>query len=132
MSVRKANAVWEDNLKQGKGRIKLGSSNFEGSYSFSSRFEQGHGTNPEELIGAAHAGCFSMALAHALAESGYKPLRISTEAKVSPGKDNGGLERAKAIFYTQADYTLLLKLLNPYFSRSERRALMREKALKAV
>ena len=92
MAIRKANAVWEGNLKEGKGRVKLGSGSFEGSYSFLSRFEEGQGTNPEELIGAAHAGCFSMALAHALSEAGYKVMQISTEAKVSLGKDEGGFK----------------------------------------
>jgi osmotically inducible protein OsmC len=92
MAIRKANAVWEGNLKEGKGRVKLGSGSFEGSYSFLSRFEEGQGTNPEELIGAAHAGCFSMALAHALSEAGYKVMRISTEAKVTLGKDEGGFK----------------------------------------
>lgn len=67
MMVRTANAVWEGSLREGKGTVKLGSGAFEGAYSFSSRFEEGQGTNPEELIGAAHAGCFSMALAAGLA-----------------------------------------------------------------
>jgi len=74
MPVRKADAVWEGNLKEGRGRMKLGSGAFEGAYSFSSRFEEGTGTNPEELIGAALAGCFSMALANGLAQSGYTRL----------------------------------------------------------
>ena len=63
MAERKGSAVWEGNLKEGKGTMKLGSGAYEGPYSFSSRFENGTGTNPEELIGAAEAGCFSMALA---------------------------------------------------------------------
>ena len=61
MPVRKANAVWEGDLKGGNGKISLGSGAFEGRYSFGSRFEEAGGTNPEELIGAAEAGCFSMA-----------------------------------------------------------------------
>ena len=63
MAKRTASAVWEGTLREGKGKVKLGSGAFEGQYSFASRFEEGTGTNPEELIGAAHAGCFSMALA---------------------------------------------------------------------
>jgi osmotically inducible protein OsmC len=83
MPVREASAIWEGDLKQGKGKITLASGAFEGAYSFASRFEQGKGTNPEELIGAAHAGCFSMALAHGLAQAGYSPEKISTRARVS-------------------------------------------------
>jgi len=62
MTIRTAEANWEGSLKDGKGKMRLGSGAFEGAYSFSSRFEEGKGTNPEELIGAAHAGCYSMAL----------------------------------------------------------------------
>jgi osmotically inducible protein OsmC len=62
--------------------MALGSGAFEGAYSFASRFEEGTGTNPEELIGAAHAGCFSMALAAALSKNGYNPTRVETKASV--------------------------------------------------
>ena len=67
MPVRTANAVWEGDLRSGKGRMKFGNGAFEGQYSFSSRFEEGTGTNPEELIAGAHAGCFSMAFSNGLA-----------------------------------------------------------------
>ena len=83
MAKRTASAVWEGTLKDGKGRVKLGSGAFEGQYSFASRFEEGTGTNPEELIGAAHAGCFSMALAAGLTRAGFNPTRIKTNASVS-------------------------------------------------
>lgn len=83
MKERKAEAVWQGKLKDGKGTVSLGSGLIESSYSFRSRFEEGAGTNPEELIGAAHAGCFSMALANILGEEGYSPREISTEARVS-------------------------------------------------
>src|SRR6266576_283130 len=83
MAKRTANAVWEGTLREGNGRVKLGSGAFEGQYSFASRFEEGTGTNPEELIGAAHAGCFSMALAAGLTRGGFTPTRISTTASVS-------------------------------------------------
>ncbi len=83
MAKRTASAVWEGTLREGKGRVKLGSGAFEGAYSFASRFEEGTGTNPEELIGAAHAGCFSMALAAGLTKAGFSPKRISTTASVS-------------------------------------------------
>lgn len=82
MAVRNASAVWEGDLRSGSGRVRLGSGAFEGAYSFVSRFEEGTGTNPEELIGAAHAGCFSMALSAALGRAGTPPNRISTEARV--------------------------------------------------
>src|SRR5689334_23526315 len=82
MPVRKANAVWEGTIKEGQGRVALGSGAFEGRYSFGSRFEEAAGTNPEELIGAAHAGCFSMALSGGLGRGGHTPKRISTTAKV--------------------------------------------------
>jgi lipoyl-dependent peroxiredoxin len=86
MPTRKASAIWEGTLKEGKGTVKLGSGAFEGPYSFASRFENGTGTNPEELLGAAHAGCFSMALSAGLARAGYTPRRISTTANVHLGK----------------------------------------------
>jgi lipoyl-dependent peroxiredoxin len=82
MSIRSASAVWEGTLKEGQGQMRLGSSAYEGAYSFMSRFEEGEGTNPEELIGAALAGCFSMALSAELTRSGFPPKRISTEARV--------------------------------------------------
>ena len=82
MTTRTASAVWEGTLNQGKGTMKLGSGAFEGAYTFASRFESGEGTNPEELIGAAHAGCFSMFLAAVLSKAGYTPTRIQTTATV--------------------------------------------------
>src|SRR3954470_9201443 len=82
MPTRSSTAEWSGNLARGNGKMSLGSGAFEGSYSFRSRFEDGDGTNPEELIGAAHAGCFSMALANGLAEAGHAPRRISTTARV--------------------------------------------------
>lgn len=82
MPVRKASAVWEGDIRGGNGKVSLGSGAFEGRYSFGSRFEEGAGTNPEELIGAAHAGCFSMALSGGLGRGGHTPKRISTTAKV--------------------------------------------------
>ncbi|MGC9347134.1 MAG: OsmC family protein [Anaerolineae bacterium] len=90
MVARRASAVWEGDLKNGKGTMTLGSGVFQGNYSFASRFESGTGTNPEELIGAANAGCFSMALSGALAKAGYQPKRISTTAKVTLREVEGG------------------------------------------
>jgi osmotically inducible protein OsmC len=82
MSIRKADARWEGDLKQGKGVMRLGSGAYEGQYSFASRVEEGTGTNPEELIGAAHAGCFSMAFSNMLAKAGHVPTRVETTASV--------------------------------------------------
>ncbi|HBA83277.1 MAG TPA: peroxiredoxin [Verrucomicrobia bacterium] len=82
MPARKANAVWTGNLKQGRGTMRLGSGAFEGPYSFTSRFENGNGTNPEELIAAAHAGCFSMALAHLLSQKGHEPKEVKATSDV--------------------------------------------------
>jgi lipoyl-dependent peroxiredoxin len=83
MPVRTAEAVWQGKLRDGQGRLRLGSGAYDGPYSFASRFEQGPGTNPEELIAAAHAGCFSMALSFMLEQAGYTPERIQTAARVS-------------------------------------------------
>lgn len=82
MVVRRAEAEWKGNLDHGSGRMRLGSGAFEGAYSFASRFQHEPGTNPEELLGAAHAGCFSMALSHSLSEAGHIPDVIHTKAKV--------------------------------------------------
>lgn len=103
MPTRKANAVWEGSLQEGKGQMKLGSGAFEGAYSFQSRFESGSGTNPEELIGAAHAGCFSMALSAGLGKAGYEPKRISTEATVELEKVGEGFQITKIHLDTEAE-----------------------------
>ncbi len=92
MPIRIAEALWEGNLKKGKGKMKVGSGVFEGSYSFGSRFEQERGTNPEELIGAAHAGCFSMAFSMMLEQAGYKVEQIRTVAKVHIDKVGEGFK----------------------------------------
>jgi len=85
MPVRRSEAVWRGTLKEGDGTVKLASGLWEGPYTFSSRFEEGAGSNPEELIGAAHAGCFSMFLAGLLTEKGFAPERIHTTASVHLG-----------------------------------------------
>ncbi|MDX6557051.1 MAG: lipoyl-dependent peroxiredoxin [Blastocatellia bacterium] len=103
MAKRTASAVWEGTLKDGKGTVKLGSGAFEGQYSFASRFEEGRGTNPEELIGAAHAGCFSMALAAGLTRAGFNPTRISTNASVSLEKVGEAFKITKIELNTEAE-----------------------------
>ncbi len=82
MATRTASARWERDLRGGGGTMALGGGAYEGRYSYSSRFEEGEGTNPEELIAAAHAGCFSMALANILSEAGHVPDSVATEAAV--------------------------------------------------
>ena len=81
--ARTATAQWKGDLQSGEGKLALGSGSFEGPYTFKSRFEEGAGTNPEEMIGAAEAGCFTMALSLALTENGTPPESIDTEAKVN-------------------------------------------------
>jgi lipoyl-dependent peroxiredoxin len=90
MPTRNAHAEWNGSITDGNGTMAFGSGAFEGAYSFSSRMEEGTGTNPEELIGAAHAGCFSMALSVALGEAGHPPESISTDAQVRFGKEGEG------------------------------------------
>lgn len=102
MPTRNAQAVWEGDLKAGKGSIKLGSGAFSGSYSFGTRFEEAPGTNPEELIAAAHAGCFSMALSHLLASAGFKPQSVATTAKVTIDKVGEGFKITKILLQTEA------------------------------
>ena len=90
MATRNGSAVWEGTLKEGRGTMKLGSDAFEGPYSFSSRFEEGKGTNPEELIAAAEAGCFSVALSANLEKAGHPAKRINTTATVKLEMVGGG------------------------------------------
>ena len=82
MPTRTSSAEWKGTLKEGAGTIKVGSGAFEGAYTFASRFESGRGTNPEELIGAAHAGCYSMFLAALLTDAGFLPRSVRTTAAV--------------------------------------------------
>jgi lipoyl-dependent peroxiredoxin len=102
MPVRKAEAVWEGTLQDGKGTMKMASGAYEGPYSFSSRFEDGTGTNPEELIAAAHAGCFSMALSGALGRADFPPEKIETRAEVSLEKGEAGFKITKSHLVTTA------------------------------
>lgn len=90
MPLRKAEATWNGDLRGGNGTMKLDSGAFSGKYSFGSRFEQEPGTNPEELIAAAHAGCFSMAFAAGLAKAGFEPRSVHTVARVNLEKSGEG------------------------------------------
>ncbi len=90
MITRNAHARWEGSLKDGNGTLEFGDGLFRGPYSFLSRFQDGEGTNPEELLGAAHAGCFSMALSMVLGKAGYTPDSLDTTASVTIAARDGG------------------------------------------
>ncbi|CAN5457544.1 MAG: OsmC family peroxiredoxin [Acidobacteriota bacterium] len=103
MSIRNAKATWNGTLKEGKGTMALGSGAFEGPFSFNTRMGDEPGTNPEELIGAALAGCFTMALNAGLEKEGFKTNGIKTDAKVNFGKDGEGFAITKVDLETEAD-----------------------------
>jgi osmotically inducible protein OsmC len=103
MAMRNAGAVWKGDLKGGQGTVKLGSGAFEGSYSFPSRFENGRGTNPEELLGAAHAACFSMALSAGLSAAGHVPTSVHTTAKVHLDRGGDGFAITRIELDTEAE-----------------------------
>lgn len=103
MPVRKASAQWNGNLREGKGTVKTETGVLDAQYSFTSRFEEGTGTNPEELIGAAHAGCFSMAFSGALAKEGFTPISIRSEDKVTVEKVGEGFSITKIEVTTEAE-----------------------------
>ncbi len=102
MAVRKADANWEGSLKEGKGTMSFGSGAYQGAYTWSSRFEEAPGTNPEELLGAAHAGCFSMALSADLGKAGFNPQTIHTRAEVTLGKIDDKTRITKIHLTTEA------------------------------
>lgn len=95
MSKHKSSAIWNGNLPEGNGKMTIGEKAWTGNFSFKSRFEDGTGTSPEELIAAAHAGCFSMAFSHALAEAGYKPESVETNAEATLSKGDDGFAISK-------------------------------------
>jgi len=104
MPTRKATASWSGDLPNGSGNMAFGSGAFEGAFSFRSRFKDGTGTNPEELIGAAHAGCFSMAFSNILAEAGFTPERVETTAHVTlEMTEDGGPTITNIALDTEAD-----------------------------
>jgi osmotically inducible protein OsmC len=95
MAIRRATAEWKGDLPSGTGEFSGASGEVDGKYSFQSRFKEGGGTNPEELVGAAHASCFSMSLAHNLATAGNTPESIRTEASVQVLKVGDGFAITK-------------------------------------
>ncbi len=102
MIQRHAEATWEGTLREGRGTMKLQSQAFEGPFTFASRFEQGPGTNPEELIGAAHAGCFSMAFAAELERAGFPPQQVHTRATVTLERTDAGFRITRVHLETEA------------------------------
>lgn len=103
MPMRTAKGVWNGTLKNGKGKMSFGQGGMEFDYSFPSRFEGGIGTNPEEMLGAAHAGCFSMALSLFVAEAGFTPSSIQTNATVHLDKTEDGFSITRIDLDTTAD-----------------------------
>ncbi len=104
MAIRSSTAQWEGDLKSGKGTMTVGKGAYTGPYTFASRFEEATGTNPEELIGAAHAGCFSMALSGGLSKAGHVPKSIKTRAEVHLGPDPaGGNHVSKIELFSEAE-----------------------------
>jgi osmotically inducible protein OsmC len=102
MPTRTANARCNGSLQEGTGTMRMASGSYEGPYSFQSRFEEGDGTNPEELIAAAHAGCFSMALSGELGRSGHEVESVETEARVHLEKVEGGFAIKRIELLTRA------------------------------
>ena len=102
MATRKAHARWEGSLKEGKGQVDFGNGLFKGAYSFASRFQDGKGTNPEELLGAAHASCFAMALSLMLGNAGFKPDYVDATAEVTISPQNGGFRITKSHLICEA------------------------------
>lgn len=103
MPVRKASAVWNGTLREGSGTVKTETGSFDGKYSFTSRFEEGKGTNPEELVAAAHAACFSMALSGNIKKAGFDPVKITTEDKVYIEKVEDVFTITKIEVFTDAE-----------------------------
>lgn len=102
MPVRNAQAQWQGSLRDGQGTFEVQSGAISGSYSFPTRFENAPGTNPEELIGAAHASCYSMALAGALGRAGHNPEHVHTRANVHLDKGDAGFKITKIELHTEA------------------------------
>jgi lipoyl-dependent peroxiredoxin len=103
MPTRNASARWQGTLTEGTGVLRTGKGGYEGNYSFRSRFEEGEGTNPEELIGAAHAACFSMALSKALTDAGHPPTAVETTAAVHLDRTDAGMTVTRIDLATTGD-----------------------------
>lgn len=132
MLVRKSTAVWQGTLKDGKGRMSPGSGALEFAFSFGSRFENGAGSNPEELLGAAHAGCFSMALSGALTRAGFPPREIATEARVALDKGPEGFSIMRSDLVTEADVPGIDPELFARLAEEAKKSCPVSRALKAI
>jgi osmotically inducible protein OsmC len=102
MAIRQAHARWEGSLKDGRGKVDFGRGAFSAPYSFASRFEEGSGTNPEELLGAAHASCFAMALSLVLSDAGFKPDYVDATASVTIRPQDGGFKITRSHLVCEA------------------------------
>ncbi len=102
MAVRFADAEWAGNLQEGKGKMRLGTGAFEGNYTYKSRFEEGPGTNPEELVAAASAGCFTMAFSAELSKAGFTPTSLKTRADLTMERVNNAMTITKIQLTTEA------------------------------
>ena len=129
---RSAEARWTGDLKTGKGRVTLGSGAYEGPYSFASRFENAPETNPEELLGAAHAGCFSMALNAALGRAGHQPTSITTTSTVHLTKGEGGFGISGITLKTRGVVPGLMEAEFQKFAEETKAGCIVSRALSAV
>lgn len=132
MAARKADAVWSGTIQKGNGTIRLGSGAFEGKYSFATRFEDSPGTNPEELIAGAHAGCFSMALSAGLTQAGYEPTSIRTTASVNLVKDGEGFAITRIDLECEAEVPNLDEATFQQYAEGAKKGCPISKALAAV
>jgi lipoyl-dependent peroxiredoxin len=132
MLVRKSKAVWQGTLKDGKGRMSPGSGALEFPFSFASRFENSAGSNPEELLGAAHAGCFSMALSGALTQAGFPPREVATEARVTVDRTADGFAITRSDLVTEADVPGIDPELFARLAEEAKKGCPVSRALKAI
>jgi osmotically inducible protein OsmC len=132
MPTRTAEANWNGSLLEGKGQLSVGSKAFSGPYDWKGRSGDGAGTNPEELIAAAHAGCFSMALSHQLAQAGHPPTRVHTTAKVNFEKQAVGFAITRIDLSTEAQVPGIDDAQFQKFANGAKEGCPVSKALKAT
>src|SRR4051812_21307492 len=130
MPIRKADASWEGDLMKGKGDFHL--TGFDGKFSFNTRMGDAPGTNPEELLGAAHASCFSMALAFGLSQAGHVPKKVSTKADVHFDKVAGGFAITKIVLHCQVSVPGIDKAAFDKIAGETKKACPVSKALASV
>ena len=130
MPIRKAEATWEGDLQKGKGDFRF--TGYEGKFSFNTRMGETPGTNPEELLGAAHASCFSMALAFGLSQAGHVPKKVATKADVHFDKVEGGFAITKIVLHCQASVAGIDKATFDKIATETKKACPVSKALASV